>query len=554
MKTPTPVADSTDPYVREAETFPYLTPESVARIAQYGAKERPEAGTLLWERGQRRADFFVVASGSIEVFDLNKHGEPNTVTLHHKHQFTGELDLFTGRQSLISGQAGEDTVVVRVRNADFRRLIAGEPDLGEVIIRSFILRRARLISMSRGGVMLIGPGRSADTLRLRRFLTRNAIPHETVDTDLHPIPAEALTQFDLTLDQLPIVISYGAQVMRNPTTAALSDELGLTETLDETRVYDVAVLGAGPAGLAAAVYAGSEGLQTVVIEGEAPGGQAGTSSRIENYLGFPTGISGQDLAGRAQVQAQKFGATLAISRPISAIDCDDRPYRLHLADGQSISASTVIVATGARYRTLSVPDNDRFEGQGIHYAATGMEAQLCVDEEVVVVGGGNSAGQAAVFLSRTVAHVHILVRGGGLAATMSDYLIQRITSSPRITLHPRSEITALDGDDLLRTVTWAQRDTGHGQTREIGNVFVMIGAEPNTEWLGGCLELDDKGFIRTGIDCAGEALASPYATTTPGVFAIGDVRSGSIKRVAAAVGEGSVVVHAIHQFLSSDGV
>jgi thioredoxin reductase (NADPH) len=330
----------------------------------------------------------------------------------------------------------------------------------------------------------------------------------------------------------------------------LADDLGLTETIDPSHVYDVAVVGGGPAGLAAAVYAASEGLQTIVIEGLAPGGQAGTSSKIENYLGFPTGISGQALAGRAQVQAQKFGARLAISRNVTGISCDQPKYRLQLEDGQSIAACTVVIATGARYRKLDVVNYARFEGQGIHYAATAMEGQLCAGEEVAVIGGGNSAGQAAVFLSRVAAHVHILVRANGLAATMSDYLVQRIMSSPKITLHARTEITALNGDDFLRKVTWANRETGAFETKAIRNIFVMIGAEPNTDWLNGCLDLDAKGFVRTGQDSGGMALASPYATTRPGVYAVGDVRAGSVKRVASSVGEGSVVVQAIHQFLN----
>ena len=341
-----------------------------------------------------------------------------------------------------------------------------------------------------------------------------------------------------------------APALRNSSTAALVDDLGLTETIDPDHVHDLVVVGAGPAGLAAAVYAASEGLATVVVEGVAPGGQAGTSSKIENYLGFPTGISGQALAGRAQVQAQKFGARLAISRHACGLDCDEQPYRVVLDDGQAIRTRAVVVATGARYRKLDVPDYARFEGQGIHYAATAMEAQLCGGEEVVVVGGGNSAGQAAVFLARTAAHVHILVRASGLAATMSDYLIQRIEGSPRISLHPFTEITALEGDHLLRRVGWSDRRAGASETRPIGNVFVMIGAEPNTDWLRGCLDLDEKGFVHTGRDREGLPLASPYATTRPGVFAVGDVRAGSVKRVASGVGEGSVVVAAIHQFLS----
>jgi thioredoxin reductase (NADPH) len=291
-------------------------------------------------------------------------------------------------------------------------------------------------------------------------------------------------------------------------------------------------------------------LDTVAIEAVAPGGQAGTSSKIENYLGFPTGISGQALAGRAQVQAQKFGANLAISRAVTNLDCSTQPFRLRLDDGQELAARSIVIATGARYRKLDIPNYERFEGQGIHYAATGLEARLCGGSEVVLIGGGNSAGQAAMFLSRHVAHLYMLVRGAGLAATMSDYLIERIKSSPKITLHVRTEVTALDGEDSLRRVTWRNRDIGANETRPIANLFVMIGADPNTEFLNGCLELDRQGFVRTGSDTEGRPLDSPFATTLAGIYAVGDVRSGSVKRVASGVGEGSVVVQAIHRYLS----
>jgi thioredoxin reductase (NADPH) len=320
--------------------------------------------------------------------------------------------------------------------------------------------------------------------------------------------------------------------------------------VDEAKVHDVAVVGAGPAGLAAAVYAASEGLETIVIESLAPGGQAGTSSKIENYLGFPTGISGQALAARAWTQAQKFGAKFAVSREVTGLDCAQRPYRVRLQDGRQVQARAVIVATGARYRKLDLPDYERFEGQGTHYAATAIEAGLCRSEEVAIVGGGNSAGQAAMYLSAHAAHVHILVRGEGLAATMSDYLIQRIKQSPRITLHPFTEVVRIEGNDTLERIAWRNRKTGEEETRPIRNLFVMIGAEPNTDWLHGCLALDDKGFVVTGRDADGHALPSPFATSLPGVFAVGDVRAGSIKRVASGVGEGSVVVAAVHQFLA----
>ncbi len=541
--------DPTDPYARETQIFPHLGPDMAARIAAYGTEVDVPRGALVFERGQRSVDFFYIRSGCIEVFDLDARGEPNVFTVHREGQFTGEIDLFNDRAILVSGRTGADSTVIRVPRAEFRRLVSGEPDIAEILMRAFILRRTGLILHGQGGVVLVGPGHGADTLRLQRFLTRNGYPHRVLDTETDEDAGGLLQGFAVGPGELPVVIS-GAQVLRNPTTAALAGELGLTETIDEAHVYDVAIIGAGPAGLAAAVYAASEGLGTIVVESTAPGGQAGTSSKIENYLGFPTGISGQALAGRAQIQAQKFGAHLAISRNVVGLDCASRPYRVKLEGGGSISACAVVIATGARYRKIDVPNYAKYEGQGIHYAATAMEGQLCGGEEVIVVGGGNSAGQAAVFLSRTTAHVHILVRADGLATTMSDYLVRRIEQSPKITLHPRTQITALAGDDRLRSVTWIEWDSGKSETRRIGNVFLMIGAEPNTEWLGGCVVLDAKGFVKTGAGEDGMALASPYAATLPGIFAVGDVRSGSVKRVASGVGEGSAVIQAVHQFLN----
>jgi thioredoxin reductase (NADPH) len=544
-----PEFDSSDPYFRTAQTFPRLSAEMAARVAGYGSEERLPRNTLVFERGQRSVDFFLVLEGSIEIFDVDVCGTADAFVVLGERQFTGELTLFNDRQVLVSGRTSTDSRVVRITPAGFRRLLTGEPDIAEIIMRAFILRRVGLIRHRQRSVIVLGPGRAADTLRLERFLSRNGYPHRLLDSEADPEAADFLDCFELTPEQLPVVIAPGERVLRNPSTAALADELGLTETIDPMRVYDLAVVGAGPAGLAAAVYAASEGLDTIVIEGMAPGGQAGTSSKIENYLGFPTGISGQALAGRAQVQAQKFGARLAISRDVRGIDCEVRPYRLRLDDGQSVQARAVVIATGARYRKLALADNARFEGQGIHYAATVMEAKLCGGEEVIVVGGGNSAGQAAMFLSRTTAHVHMLVRGEGLAATMSDYLVRRIAQSTRITLRTRTEIAALHGDTRLREVTWRNRDNGATETRAICNVFVMIGAEPNTEWLNGCLDLDSKGFVMTGQTRDGAGFASPFATSKPGIFAVGDVRSGSVKRVASGVGEGSVVVYAIHRFL-----
>lgn len=540
--------NAADPYAREAQTFPVLPEAMVARAAAYGHEETLADGAPLFERGDRSVDFFVVLDGAVEIFERGEHGEPHALTVHGSRQFTGEIDLLNDREILVSGRARGETRVLRVPRGDFRRLVMGETDLGETIMRAFILRRVGLIQHGQGGVVLIGPGHGADTLRLQRFLTRNGYPHRLLDTEVDPDAGGFLGCFDLGERDLPVVIHPGDRVLRNPSLPDLADDLGLTEPLDGAHVHDVAVVGAGPAGLAAAVYAASEGLDTVVIEHMAPGGQAGTSSKIENYLGFPTGISGQALAGRAMTQAQKFGARLRVSRAATGIDCGAQPLAVRLEDGGRVQARVVVVATGARYRKLDLENYVRFEGAGIHYAATAMEATLCREAEAAVVGGGNSAGQAAVFLARHAAHVHVLVRGEGLKATMSDYLVQRILSSDRITLHPFTEVSRLEGSERLEHVTFRTR-SGAEERRPVQNLFVMIGAEPNTEWLDGCLPLDKGGFVVTGRD--GErALDSPYATTKPGIFAVGDVRAGSVKRVASGVGEGSVVVAAIHQFLA----
>ena len=546
------VYDPTDPMLRKEQMFPRLSPAMVKRIAAYGEEESVSTGTVLFQRGQRGTDFFLVLEGLLEVFATDKTGDINIITIHAARQFSGEMNLFNQRSVLASGRAACDSRILRVRSADFRRMVASEADISEIIMRAFILRRVGLIRQGFGGVVLVGPGHSADTLRLERFLLRNGYPHKLIDTEVDADADGFVASFQLRSEQLPVVICPERCFLQNPSTSELADELGLTESIDPQHVYDVVVVGAGPAGLAAAVYAASEGLSTLVVESLAPGGQAGTSSKIENYLGFPTGISGQALAGRAQAQAQKFGARLAISRQAASVDCSGQPFRLQLDDRQTVTARTVIVATGARYRKLDVPGYARYEGAGIHYAATAMEGQLCQNEEVVVVGGGNSAGQAAVFLAGIAAHVHILVRSDGLAATMSDYLVQRIARSTAITLHTRSEIVGLDGEERLQQVTWRHRDTGELTARPVGNMFVMIGAEPCTEWLKDCLALDDKGFVLTGRCAQGHLLESPYATTRPGIFAVGDVRSGSVKRVASSVGEGSVVIQAVHRYLAPE--
>jgi len=542
--------DPSDPWARQEQTFPKLNEEMVGAVGRYGQEEAPAAGTVLFERGQRSVDFFLVLRGNIEVFELDLEGVPHLLRLIGPGQFSGELYLLNERQTLVSARAGTATRLIRVRRPDFRRLLASEPDLAEILMRAFILRRVGYILHGTAGVDVAGPGNSGDTLRIQQFMRRNGYPYRLLDTESDSDAAAFLSCFNLTEEQLPVVVMPGKVILRNPSNAALADALGLIETLEPDKVYDVAVVGGGPAGLAAAVYAASEGLATIVLESIAPGGQAGTSSRIENYLGFPTGISGQALAGRAQNQAQKFGARLAIARTVTHLDCDARPYGIELDDHNVVRARSIVIASGARYRKLELQNYDRFEGHGIHYAATAMEARLCGGQEVAVVGGGNSAGQAALFLSRGARHVHIVIRRAGLAATMSDYLVQRITGSAKVTVHPFAEVTSLEGDGLLHQVAWTDRRSGTTETRPVANLFVMIGAEPNTEWLGGCLALDDKGFVRTGKDEEGRALSSPFVTSRPGIFAVGDVRCGSVKRVASAVGEGSVVVQAIHQFLN----
>ncbi|HEX8533259.1 MAG TPA: FAD-dependent oxidoreductase [Allosphingosinicella sp.] len=542
--------DPTDPYNREAQTFPHLTEEQLERLRAFGTEEEVPAGTYLFRRGERSVDFFVVVEGSVEILNSGTTQSETTIHIHSDRQFTGELDLFNSRKILVDGRTGRDSRIIRVPRGSFLRMMETEPDIGEIIMRAFILRRVGLMRYAQGGVVLIGSSHSADALRIQRFLSRNGYPHQMLDTDEDPDAGGFITCLRIAHEELPVVVLPGKSLLRNPSNPELADALGLTEQRDPNRIYDLAVVGAGPAGLAAAVYGASEGLDTIVIEAMAPGGQAGTSSRIENYLGFPTGISGQALAGRAQVQAQKFGAQLAISRRAVAIDCELAPYCLELEGGERIATHSIVIATGARYRTLDVPNYEKFEGAGIHYAATWIEGNLCSGEQVAVIGGGNSAGQAAVFLAQQAGHVHILVRGEGLAATMSDYLIARINASPRITLHAHTETTGLEGDRFLERVTWRNNKTGEIETVPISNLFVMIGAVPNTDWLNGCVRLDRGGFVVTGRDEAGMALSSPYATEKPGIYAVGDVRAGSTKRVASGVGEGSVVVSAIHQYLA----
>lgn len=537
------------PMFRADMAFPNLTDEMLTRVEGYGRTEKVPAGEALWTRGQRDVDMFVVLEGVIEVYALDDNGERKAIAQLKAGQFSGELDLLSSRQTLVDGCALTECLLLRVSRSELQRLMRAEGDIANLIMQATIWRRLGILEASTAGIVLLGWSTAAETIQLQRFLTRNGYPHRLIEPTAERFANCQWTNPENVDFLLPAVMFSDGRVLHRPATFELADALGLTEPLNPDVTFDIAVVGAGPAGLAAAVYGASEGLSTLVVEGIAPGGQAGTSSKIENYLGFPTGVSGQELANRAQVQAQKFGATLAISRDVVTLDQKDGVHELGLAGGTKIRSRAVVIATGAQYRKLSAENYERFEGQGIQYAATAMEAVLCKDQEVAVIGGGNSAGQAAVFLSGLAKHVHLIIRSETLADTMSRYLIARIENSSRITLHTRTEVTHLEGEKVLESATWVHRDTGERTTAQIGSMFVMIGAEPNTGWLYGTLALDKKGFVITGTEQAFEN--SRYATSVPGIYAVGDVRSNSVKRVASAVGEGSVVVSDIHRYLAS---
>jgi len=539
------------------QIFPTLTATQIARIAARGRTRQIQQGEVLQEPGDQLR-FFVVTAGKIDIVSVFGSSEAPIVTLQ-SGQFTGEANMLSGRRGFARIRASTDGEVIEVEREQLLSLVQTDSELSEILMRAFILRRVELIAHQVGDAVLVGSTHSAATLRIKEFLTRNGYPHAYVDLDRDPDVQALLDRFHVSLTDIPVVICRGESVLRNPTNRQIADCLGFNEAIDRTHVRDLVVIGAGPSGLAAAVYGASEGLDVLVLESNAPGGQAGSSSKIENYLGFPTGISGQDLAGRAYTQAQKFGAQILIAKCAKRLACDRKPYVIELDDGGRAPARAVIIATGAVYRRLSLENAAQFEGAGIYYGATFVESQLCRAEEVIVVGGGNSAGQAAVFLAETSKCVHMLVRSDGLAASMSRYLIRRIEENPAINLRTCTEIVSLEGNEHVERVAWRDNRTGKIDMRNIRHIFVMTGAVPNTEWLGGCVLLDAKGFIKTGTDLSRDDLMSahwpltrsPYLleTSLPGVFAVGDVRSGNVKRVASAVGEGSIAVASIHQVL-----
>jgi thioredoxin reductase (NADPH) len=552
--TPIPSSSLASPH---DQAFPTLTPAQIARIAAHGRRRPIARGEILVELGTPNPPFFVITRGQVEVVRPTGTAE-ELVAVHPPGHFTGEVTMLSGRRGLVRLRASDAGEVIEMNHDRLLSLVQTDGELSEILMRAFILRRVELIAHGFGDVVFVGSNHCAGTLRVKEFLTRNGHPYSYIDLDKDPGVQDLLDRFHVTPAEVPVLICRGEVVLRNPTNQQIADCLGFNDTIDQTQVRDVVIVGAGPSGLAAAVYAASEGLDVLVLESNAPGGQAGSSSRIENYLGFPTGIAGQDLAARAYTQAQKFGAQLVIAKGATQLTCDRRPYTIEIEGGPRVPAKTVIIATGADYRKVSLPDLERFEGAGVYYGATFIEAQLCAGEEVVVVGGGNSAGQAAVFLAQTATRVHMLVRSAGLAETMSRYLIRRIEDNPAIILRTRTEIEALEGEDSVERVRWRSAD-GSIETRAIRHVFVMTGAAPSTQWLDGCLALDAKGFIKTGPDLSPDDLAAaawPLArrphlleTSLPGVFAVGDVRGGNVKRVASAVGEGSIAVAFVHQVL-----
>ena len=537
--------------------FPKLTPVQISRIASHGRTRSVQSGEVLIEQGDTSVPFFVVITGEVEI--LRPLGARETlVTVHGPGEFTGEVNMLSGRRSLVRARVTKPGKVIELDHQQMLGLVQTDAELSDILMRAFILRRVELIAAGVGDIVLVGSTYSAGTLRIREFLMRNGHPYSYIDLERDPDVQNLLDSFQVSASEIPVLICRGQMVLRNPSNQEIADCLGFNESIDQTHVRDLIIIGAGPSGLAAAVYGASEGLDVLMLETSSPGGQAGSSSRIENYLGFPTGISGQELAARAYNQAQKFGAHMLVARAARLI-CDRKPYVVELENGTRISTRTVLIATGAQYRKLPLENLSRFEGAGVYYGATFVEAQLCGGEEVIVVGGGNSAGQAAVFLAQTAKRVYMLVRSNSLAASMSRYLIRRIENSPTIILLPQTEIVAVEGNDHLESVYWRNSQTGQTEKHEIRHIFVMTGADPNTRWLDGCIALDDKGFIKTGPDLSPDNLNAagwpltrqPYLleTSLPGVFAVGDVRGGSIKRVASAVGEGSTAISFVHKVL-----
>ena len=545
---------------RNERVFPVLTAPQIAQFAGHGRRRTTTRGEVLMDVGDKTLASFLVVRGELEILRPGATNETTIVTLG-PGQFSGEGNLITGRRALSRIRVSEPGEVIELLRDQVLSLVQTNAELSEILMRAFILRRSALIASGYGDVVVLGSPHCTGTLRVKEFLTRNGHPFHYIDLDRDADAQELLDRFHIEAGDIPVLLCGAESVLRNPTNARIAECLGFNDAIDRTDVRDLVIVGAGPAGLAAAVYGASEGLKVLVIEADVPGGQAGSSSRIENYLGFPTGISGLDLTSRAYAQAQKFGAEIMIARGATKLACERQPYSVDVGEGASVLSRALIIATGAEYRKPHLENLSRFEGAGVYYAATPMEAQLCSGEDVIVVGGGNSAGQAAVFLAQTARRVQIFVRRGALADTMSRYLVRRIEDNPSIVVRPHAEIVGVDGSNHLQQVQCRNNETGAVEAADIAHVFMMTGAVPNTAWLNGCIALDDKGFIKTGSDLTAEDLKAfgwpltrqPYLleTSRPGVFAVGDVRARNVKRVASAVGEGSIAVSFVHELLQN---
>jgi thioredoxin reductase (NADPH) len=535
---------------------PNLSPQQIDRIRSVARLRSVQTGEVLYEPSQPDVPLFIVLEGNVSI---SRTGEDDKIlAVREANQFTGEMSVISGKRSLLKARVTGDGSVLELSRDKVLSLMAKDTELGEIFMEAFVARRLLMIQLGEGNVVLFGTKISARTLALREFLTRNAHPFTYVDIDSDTFAGELMEKLAVRNSEIPVVYCNNRYVLRNPSIAELAQCLDLNINTDKS-VRDVVVIGAGPAGLAAAVYAASEGLRTLVIEKSAPGGQAGSSSRIENYLGFPTGVSGQELANRSIAQAQKFGAQIMVAQSVVHIDTSRQPYKIILESGLKFNARAVVIATGAQYARLPIDDADAFTGRGIYYNATHMEAQLCDSEEVIVVGGGNSAGQAAVFLAHSSAKVHLFVRSQKLSDSMSQYLIGRIEAHPKIEIHYRTRITGLSGAGHLEHVEWRDDALGKTKSAPVRHVFVMAGAAPRTEWLEDSFVLDNRGFIVTGHDLAAFEGGDQWPlkrpplmleTSVPGIFAVGDTRAGSVKRVASAVGEGSMAVHLVHRYLA----
>ena len=543
-------------FPRHEQTFPALTPEEIARMRRFGDIRTYRHGETLFETGKPGPGMFVILSGHVAITQRDGLGHVTPVIDQGPGQFLAEIGQLSGRVALVDGHAEGDVETLLIPPERLRALLVAEADLGERIMRALILRRVNLIQGGVGGPVLIGPANSSGVVRLQGFLTRNGIPHHLLDPVADHDAAELIARYSPAATDWPLVVAPDGTVLRNPGESQLARAVGMIRSLAKDKVYDVAVVGSGPAGLSTAVYAASEGLSVAVCDARAFGGQAGASARIENYLGFPTGISGLALTARAYNQAQKFGADMMIPVSVRSLDCSraDGTFGLKLDDDEVLRARSIVVASGARYRRPEIANLADFEGRGVWYWASPIEARLCAEQEIVLVGAGNSAGQAAVFLSGHAKKVNMVIRGGGLGASMSRYLIERIEATPNIEPVFNAEVVGLEGtqDVSLERVRWRSRLGGDENRADIRNLFLFVGADPATGWLAGCgVMVDRGGFVVTGAQCSkGEGqLASALETSVPGVFAVGDVRSGSVKRVGGAIGEGAQVVAALHGFL-----